>query len=453
MVRARPGRAGEPALDIAAAGRGLRGVRGELHRHLRKVRTPGGPAHGRSGLGHSDAHRRYFLAANDGKAFSFAFLPATIVAYLQPFGLHISGLFPFFSTPTAPAAWDGAVLDQTYPTASITATTPLLFGLTIWGAITAFRPHSIGLVRLTRIILLAAAAGTAGVLLWGYISERYMADFVPLLVIASGVGLIDIWRRLQGRGRRVREVVLAAIGVLAVYCIAVNMAIAIAPESQWNTVQLAKFESVQKSLSIQSLSSTVQQGVSLPNWAPAGQLFIAGACNSRSGGLYLSSGDTEKDVPGDLIQHSTWLPVEQGSAISNTIGFTFNRPASELTGPATLLTYGPGSLVLAPYGADQVELKVLDSGTSIGWPSATGQYFPVKPGRHYELTATTDPNLKSIVVTMGGKTIIGHYLGGDGPAVVQTTPTGLGGPTPVVSVVRHPSPKSTMSLCRSLQKQ
>jgi hypothetical protein len=276
---------------------------------------------------------------------------------------------------------------------------------------------------------------------------------VPLLVIASGVGLIDIWRRLQGRGRRVREVVLAAIGVLAVYCIAVNMAIAIAPESQWNTVQLAKVESVQKSLSIQSLSSTVQQGVSLPNWAPAGQLFIAGACNSRSGGLYLSSGDTEKDVPGDLIQHSTWLPVEQGSAISNTIGFTFNRPASELTGPATLLTYGPGSLVLAPYGPDQVELEVLNSGTSIGWPSATGQYFPVKPGRHYELTATTDPNLKSIVVTMGGKTIIGHYLGGDGPAVVQTTPTGLGGSTPVVSVVRHPSPKSTMSLCRSLQKQ
>ncbi|MGH9078546.1 MAG: hypothetical protein ACRDYE_00420, partial [Acidimicrobiales bacterium] len=46
-----------------------------------------------------NAHRRYFLAANGGKAFSIAFLPSTLWAYLQPFGLHLSGIFPFFSTP------------------------------------------------------------------------------------------------------------------------------------------------------------------------------------------------------------------------------------------------------------------------------------------------------------------------------------------------------------------
>ena len=103
-----------------------------------------------------NAHRRYFLAANGGKAFSFKFLPSTIVAYLQPAGIHFSTLFPYISPPAAPAAWlDGAVMDQTYPTASIPATMPLLFLLSLWGTVTAFRPKALGQIRLARIILVA----------------------------------------------------------------------------------------------------------------------------------------------------------------------------------------------------------------------------------------------------------------------------------------------------------
>ncbi len=63
-----------------------------------------------------NAHRRYFLAANGGKAFSFGFLPSTLWAYLQPFGIRVGGLFPFITPPTHPRGWlDGAVLDQSYP--------------------------------------------------------------------------------------------------------------------------------------------------------------------------------------------------------------------------------------------------------------------------------------------------------------------------------------------------
>ena len=46
-----------------------------------------------------NAHRRYFLAANGGKAFSFGFLPSTLWAYFQPFGIRLSGLFPFILPP------------------------------------------------------------------------------------------------------------------------------------------------------------------------------------------------------------------------------------------------------------------------------------------------------------------------------------------------------------------
>ena len=130
--------------------------------HLRQVRHSRRPADGGPGLGHVNAHRRYFLAANGGKAFSFGFLPSTLWAYFQPFGIRVSGLFPFITPPAAPAAWlAGAVLDQSYPTASFTDTTPLLLLLGCWGAVTAFRPKGFGRVRLTRIILLGAAAGAA----------------------------------------------------------------------------------------------------------------------------------------------------------------------------------------------------------------------------------------------------------------------------------------------------
>ena len=154
-----------------------------------------------------NAHRRYFLVANGGKAFSPAFLPSTIVAYLQPFGIHISGVFPYITTPRAPAAaYAGAVLDQTYPTASVPATMPLLFLLSCWGAVSAFLPRPPGRMALTRILLVAAAAGVAGVLMWGYIANRYMADFMPFLIVAAGIGMIELWRRIVQRGRRWQRV-------------------------------------------------------------------------------------------------------------------------------------------------------------------------------------------------------------------------------------------------------
>ena len=41
-----------------------------------------------------NAHRRYFLAANGGKAFSFGFLPSTLTAYFQPVGIRLGGHLP-----------------------------------------------------------------------------------------------------------------------------------------------------------------------------------------------------------------------------------------------------------------------------------------------------------------------------------------------------------------------
>jgi hypothetical protein len=409
-----------------------------------------------------NAHRRYFLAANGGKAFSFAFLPSTLSAYFQPFGIRFSGLFPFISPPGGPAPWlAGAVMDQSYPTASLTDTSPLLLLLGCWGVITAFRPHGIGQVRLTRIILFGAAAGAGGILLWGYISQRYLGDLMPFFIIASGIALIDIWRRLEARPRRVKGLVAGSIVAIGTYCVVANFAIAIFPVAQWSMTQSARFVSVEKSLSIDSLASSVSRGSTLPYWAPAGQLFAVDNCS----GLYLATGNTSKDVPGQQIEHYTWMPVEQSASFTHIIGFTFNRPVSDFTQPVTLMTYGKSRLVMERSSVPgSLQLHLYNSGTSISWPSPIGWKFPIVASelhQQLQVVVTIDPNLNTFSVGWyDDEVMIYHYVAGDGPAVVKSTVVPPGSAPPVVTVSDiplgssedqyGPSINSSMSLCRSL---
>lgn len=398
-----------------------------------------------------NAHRRYFLAANGGKAFSVQFLPSTLWAYFQPFGIHATTTFPFFSPPTTPAAWlNGAVLDQTYPTASVPATMPLLFLLGCWGIISAFRPRAMVGARLTRIVLVTAAAGTAGVLLWGYIAERYMADLMPLLILASGVGVIDIWRRLDERGRRVQVATAGTISLVALYCVVANIGIALSPSPQWSPQQTTRFVSAESSLSLSSLSATVKRGARLPYWGPGGELFATDNCS----GVYLSTGDDLSNVPGQQIQHLTWLPVSQSPAFTREIGLVFNRPVEDLRAPVPVLTYGSSTLVLEPAAPGYVQLRLLDSGTSVSWPPPAGwpvRILPQELHRRFRFAVTVDPNLNSINVEWYRSDMLDHYIAGVHTPVVKTTPVSATGSTPVVSVsdLRVPATDGT-NLCSSL---
>jgi len=399
-----------------------------------------------------NAHRRFFLAANGGKAFSVRFLPSTLWAYLDPAGLHLSRFFPFITPPTAPAAvLAGAVMDQEYPTASATATTPLLMALAVWGVVTAFRRHGPGLVRLTRLILVSAACATAGVLLWGYISQRYFADAMPFVIIAAAIGMIELWRRLEGRSGTVRRVVCGAICVLAAYALVANFAISIWPVTQWTRPQTRNFVTVQKDLSFGALGDSVRTGTALPYWAPGGTLFAANHCS----GLYISTGNKIGYVPGQQIQHYTWLPVEQDPSFTRIIGLTFNRPARLLTHPVTLMTYGQATLQLLPQGSGVFRVELTNSGTSIPWPRATGWAFPARLlHQQYRLVITTDPNLDSMIVDWYGTHMIGHYVRpAPGPAVVHPAAIPApGSPTPVLTVsdLTRPRPADPMALCHSL---
>ena len=81
-------------------------------------------------------------------------------------------------------------------------------------------------------ILVTAVVGTAGVVVWGYISQRYIADFMPFFIVASAVGMIEVWRLLEGRSRRARGWALGGLCALAAYGVAANVAVAAWPVPQ-----------------------------------------------------------------------------------------------------------------------------------------------------------------------------------------------------------------------------
>ena len=82
--------------------------------------------------------------------------------------------------------------------------------------------------------------------LWGYIAPRYLADFLPFLVLGAALGFVDLWRRVGGRSRRVRVVALVSMGVLGVYGVVANVGIAVTPNGEWDTTQALHYVHAQK---------------------------------------------------------------------------------------------------------------------------------------------------------------------------------------------------------------
>ena len=397
-----------------------------------------------------NAHRRYFLAANGGKAFSFAFLPSTLVGLPAALRHPPQRPLPLHLPPTAPAACAGRrgdgpdLSDGQHPGDHA----PAVPARACWGAVTAFRPEGTRAGAPDPDHPDGGAAGAAGVLLWGYISERYMADFMPFLIVAAGIGP---HRHLAAAGeapapnqrrgprrhhRRRRLLHRRQRG---------HRGISGRPVDLHPGRELRhRGEGAEPRLTRRQRAPRDQ----LPYWAPAGQLFAINNCS----GLYLSTGNDMKDVPGQQIEHYTWMPVEQEPSFTQTIGFTFNRPERYLTHPVPLMKYGKSTLVLQPTTPGYARILVENSGTSIDWPPAAGWNIPIKLlDEQYQVVITTDPNLNSIRATWYGSNMLNHYLAGKGPAVIQTTHTLPGSPLPVVTVASVPMAAETnMGLCRSL---
>ena len=399
---------------------------------------------------HVNAYRRKFLAANHNAEEGIIFVPTNLLTYLRPDGISVSNVFPFVTLPTSPPrALGGVLFDRLYRTASVPASTPLLFLLSIWGLVTAFRPKAIGKVARTRLLLLATGSATAALMLWGYIAPRYLGDFVPFLALAGAVATADILRRLDGCRRQVKTVSLAAFAAVALVTIAANIGIAVTPNEEWSPTQALNFVKTQKDLSDitgHPLQSRVIRGDALPPWSPAGQLYVIGNCK----GLYVSNGEDYSTVPSQQFNRTTWVPVELSPAFQHTFQLTAGKPTGTET--VRLLSVGSDNVEVTsrrnPYenrGENRVRLSFT---ITDGLTTVRGASIDVDPNTTHTVVVVTDRAKRELVVSADGVEKVSMNLTDSGP--VRGYATSADTPNTTSSVSVRVAPESRPTLCQSL---
>ncbi len=396
---------------------------------------------------HVNAYRQRFLLANHNSEVGTVYAPTNIATYFRPDNLSISRVFPFITLPTSPPkALNGVLFDKLYRTASVPASTPLLFLLSIWGLVTAFRPKAVGKVALTRLLLVAAASAGAALMLWGYIGPRYLGDFVPFLALASAVGMADIFRRLEGRRRRVRLSALGVIGLVALFSIAANIGMGIVPNEEWTSTQAVNYVSAQKAVSDLTghpLQGRVVRGTSLPPWAPAGQLYVIGHCS----GLYISNGESYSTVPSQQYTRTTWLTVQLGRPFQHNFRLTVNVPRTTTRESVPLLKTGKytATAIETPISQQLVDMTFAITGGPKKLVEAAS--FVVNTGTTHAVVVTTDPVKHALGVQMDGVARVSSTFT-DGHVHVAPITSPSQARSNVLVVQREPTPRPT--LCLSL---
>ena len=157
------------------------------------------------------------IASNGGSLFGPRYLPSTLWAVARPNGVGLRSTFPGVGLPAARfAAIGGVQLASNERTASLVALAPLCTLIAAAGSIVALRR---GLRRggdrapVELLCVLGTGAGTAGVLLIGYVATRYVADFFPLVATGLAVALSAIDLRRVPRAARRSLAGVAAVGL------------------------------------------------------------------------------------------------------------------------------------------------------------------------------------------------------------------------------------------------
>ncbi|MHB1786909.1 MAG: hypothetical protein ACYCS7_12325, partial [Acidimicrobiales bacterium] len=339
------------------------------------------------------ASRRAALAGNGGSLFGVKFIPTGLLQYLRPDALSVGRLFPFLGFP-GPATVLGHVRYDTLDFASsVTDTMPALLVLGAGGLVAVFRPRRGDRLGLLRIPIAGAGAGSLGVFAIAYVAQRYLADLMPLVVLAGLAGFHLMTRRLVRARRRGRVWAVLGMGVLALFGVWANFSLGLLYQRQLApTVTrpdragfIAFQESLDKSL-FGNPPTGVLRGSHLPAPGPAGQLFIVDSC----AGLYQSN------------THD-WKAVERTNA-SGHFRLRLSFPDAPAGSREPLLVSGRAGagdyLAVHFLGQGNIAFSYLFAGP--GQAFFDGPPLHIRPGRLYTVDAVLDARIHQISVTVDG---------------------------------------------------
>src|SRR5262249_11631248 len=191
---------------------------------------------------------------------------------------------------------------------SCPASMPFLVVMSLIGVRTVFRPRrgdEPGPASL-RVPVVGAAVGGIGAITIPFINQRYVSDFVPLLVLLGIAGLHTLLRGVDRGGRT--KALMGGVAVVPVVLAAaspwVNFALALLYQREYSPfpteAERAAFVRFQYDFADSltgGTSTNVRVGRRLPAPLPEGTVFVLGNCDA----VYWSDG-------------STWHPIERTRA-------------------------------------------------------------------------------------------------------------------------------------------
>ena len=176
--------------------------------------------------------RRAILAANHGTLLNVRALPTNLVQYLRPDAFRLDGAWPWVRLPTSrPHVFGTLRYDMLDFTSSVTAAMPVFVVLAVGGLVAVVRSHARTTtvnVSSLGVPIVGAACAAVPSLVFVYITERYTADFLPVLVLPAFAGLYAFvrWARSPGAKRGLVVASVAVLGALALWGCVANVSIA-----------------------------------------------------------------------------------------------------------------------------------------------------------------------------------------------------------------------------------
>lgn len=404
-----------------------------------------------------DPKRQAFLEANDGTLFGLKFVPSTLLHYLRPDAISLTRTFPFVDFPAKATAVGGVEFDLIDYSSSIPASMPALTVLAVVGLVALFRPRRSERTEAGRGVAalrgptLGAAAGALTILPFGYIANRYLADAVPVLVIAGLVGV----HVLLGRARRTagpaqRRATWAALALLAVAGVWINLSHALIFQRLYSPN--VKDDLVREFLDTRydvgqrlGLDPPIPVMVvdALPLDVPRGQIAIVGDC----AGMYLSDG-----LDLNAVKFTPWNPVERseaGGRFLRTIDFPVQPPGTRLPLLSVQSSAGDGILYAEWRGGAGVAFEYLGPGQA--YPSRTW-FLP--PDRTYTLDLVADPRMNFVQVFLDDKMYYENLFTVPDDATVEVGVDTLGDPTVEDSYAGRLDPlPERVGVCEELRRE
>ena len=406
---------------------------------------------------YESAHRRAVLAANGGSLFGLKFLPTNLLQFARPNALTVTRTFPWIFFPGKALVLGHLLYDTRDWASSVPASMPVLFLLALVGTVAVYRPRRARLhgpdapppaagITALRLPLAGAAAGTIGILTIAFIAERYLADAMPLLLLAGLAG----WHFVGARSATIppwgRATLAALLAVLAVFELWTTFSLSLLYQREIGPVvdiaQRADMVSFQEKLA-QSLFGRAAPGVlfvsRLPSSAPALELAVLGNC----AGVYQYTGNA-------------WEPVELGAgggARRLTVAFApadrGRRQPLLVTGGATprdalAVTWEGGDLYRFSY-----EYALPFAGYHPTW--INGQTVVLAPGRPHVVQIDLDSLVHQVIIIVDGSPLLSLLYPVAPPTATRLGQAPSDATTPTFAGVIRPVPVPT-PICRELER-